>query len=111
MSAVTHRLYLTKAVNSASQGDPVRIGLVLMLQEGPECNLHKGPNPTGIDTQTGDVVRLFHPRRDIWSDHCGYLGQQIVGLTAVGRTTTASLLEMNDPERRRVRELVARIQS
>ena len=60
--------------------------------------------------QTGDVVRLFHPRRDVWSDHFGYLGQHIVGLTAVGRTT-ASLLDMNDPERRRVRELVAQIQS
>jgi HNH endonuclease len=75
----------------------------------PECNLHKGPNLTGIDPQTGDVVRLFHPRLDIWSDHFGYLGLDIVGVTAVGRTT-ASLLDMNDPERRRVRELVARIQ-
>jgi hypothetical protein len=76
----------------------------------PECNLHKGPNLTGIDPQTGDVVRLFHPRRDIWSDHFGYLGVYVVGFTAVGRTTV-SLLDMNDPERRRVRELVARIQT
>ena len=76
----------------------------------PECNLYKGPNLTGIDPQTGDVVRLFHPRRHIWSDHFGYLGLSIVGFTAVGRTT-ATLLDMNDPERRRVRELVARIQS
>jgi hypothetical protein len=77
----------------------------------PICaNTADWPNLTGIDPQSGDVVRLFHPRRDFWSDHFGYLGQQIIGLTAVGRTT-ASLLDMNDPERRRVRELVARIQS
>jgi HNH endonuclease len=76
----------------------------------PDCNLRKGPNLTGIDPQTGDVVRLFHPRRDIWSDHFGHLGLCVVGITAVGRTT-ASLLGMNDPERRRVRELIARIQS
>jgi 5-methylcytosine-specific restriction endonuclease McrA len=28
------------------------------------CNLCKGPNLTGIDTLTGEVVPLFHPRRD-----------------------------------------------
>lgn len=76
----------------------------------PECNLHKGPNLTGLDQQTGDVVRLFHPRRDIWSDHFRYLGLYVVGFTATGRTT-AALLEMNSPQRRRVRELIARIQS
>jgi hypothetical protein len=75
----------------------------------PDCNLRKGPNLTGIDPQAGAVVRLFHPRRDVWSDHFGYEGPSIVGTTAIGRTT-ASLLEMNDPERRRVRELIANIQ-
>jgi hypothetical protein len=44
-----------------------------------------------------------------WSDHFVYEGQHVLGITAVGRTT-ASLLEMNDPERRRVRELIANIQ-
>ena len=67
-------------------------------------------DPASCHAQTGEVVRLFHPRRDIWSDHFGYLELDIVGVTVVGRTT-ASLLDMNDPERRRVRELVARIQS
>jgi len=31
----------------------------------PDCNLRKGPNLTGIDSETGEVVRLFHPRRDV----------------------------------------------
>ena len=75
----------------------------------PDCNLRKGPNLTGIDPATGDVVRLFHPRRDVWSDHFAYNGAEIVGLSPVGRTTVP-LLEMNDPERRRVRELIANIQ-
>jgi hypothetical protein len=26
------------------------------------CNLHKGPNPTGIDSSTAEVAPLFHPR-------------------------------------------------
>ena len=75
----------------------------------PDCKLRKGPNLTGIDPQTAGVVPLFHPRRDAWSNHFAYDGQHVVGTTAVGRTTV-SLLEMNDPERIRVRELIARIQ-
>jgi 5-methylcytosine-specific restriction endonuclease McrA len=30
----------------------------------PECNLRKGPNLTGIDPDTGAVIRLFQPRTD-----------------------------------------------
>jgi 5-methylcytosine-specific restriction endonuclease McrA len=33
----------------------------------PDCNLRKGPNLTGIDPQTGEVTRLFDPRRDVCS--------------------------------------------
>ena len=76
----------------------------------PDCNLRKGPNLTGIDPHTGEVVRLFHPRRDRWFDHFTYEEQYVVGTTSVGRTTV-SLLEMNDPERRRIRELVSQIQN
>jgi hypothetical protein len=75
----------------------------------PDCNLRKGPNLTGIDPQTGEIGRLFHPRRDTWFDHFRYEGQNIVGTTSIGRTTV-SLLEMNHPERRRVRELIVSIQ-
>jgi hypothetical protein len=64
---------------------------------------------TGIDADTGDVVSLFHPRRDRWFDHFFYEEQYVVGITPSGRTTV-SLLEMNDPERRRIRELIAQIQ-
>ena len=75
----------------------------------PDCNLRKGPNLTGIDPETGEVVRLFHLRRDVWSDHFGYVESALVGATAIGRTTVL-LLQMNDPERRRVRELITHIQ-
>ncbi len=74
----------------------------------PACNLHKGSNLTAIDPQTGELVRLFHPRRDIWGQHFSNEGARVVGITAVGRTT-ASLLQMNDAERQRIRELIATI--
>jgi len=68
----------------------------------PACNLHKGPNLTGIEPDTGSVVRLFHPRRDVWEEHFGFDGIRITGKTPVGRTS-AWLLQMNDVERLRIR--------
>jgi len=55
------------------------------------CNLHKGPNLTGIDPDTGSVVALFHPRRDPWSDHFVAQGATVVGLTPTGRATVRTL--------------------
>ena len=33
------------------------------------CNQHKGPNIAGRNPETGEIVELFHPRRDWWGDH------------------------------------------
>ena len=49
------------------------------------CNLHKGPNLTGIDPSTEQIVPLFHPRRDRWSEHFLFEGVHIVGTSAIGR--------------------------
>jgi hypothetical protein len=59
-----------------------------------ECNLHKGPNLTGIDPETGDIVPLFHPRRDSWTEHFAFRGAVIIGLTPAGRATV-NVLAMN----------------
>jgi HNH endonuclease len=69
------------------------------------CNLRKGPNLTGIDPITGDIVPLFDPRRDVWSEHFRFRGPVIDGATAVGRTTV-KLLAMNDTRRIERRELL-----
>jgi len=67
------------------------------------CNLHKGPNLTGIDPQTGLVVPLFHPRHDRWSEHFVFMGARIEGLSATGRATI-KVLAMNDARRLEVRQ-------
>jgi hypothetical protein len=59
------------------------------------CNAYKGPNLAAIDPDSGDVVTLFHPRRDRWHDHFALRGAEIVGRTARGRATVR-LLHMND---------------
>jgi hypothetical protein len=69
------------------------------------CNLLKGPNLTGIDPDSGDITRLFHPRRDRWALHFGMDGSRITGLTAEGRTT-AWLLDFNCDERLALRDVL-----
>jgi hypothetical protein len=62
------------------------------------CNRHKGPNLTGIDPITNEIVPLFHPRRLIWTGHFIMRGIELVGLTSTGRATVV-LLQMNAARR------------
>ena len=34
-----------------------------------DCNCFKGPNVASFDPLTGQMVRLFNPRPDLWADH------------------------------------------
>lgn len=63
------------------------------------CNFSKGPNLSGIDPVDGEIVTLFNPRTQQWSDHFKQRGGEILGLTPAGRATVR-VLGMN--ERRRV---------
>ena len=38
------------------------------------CNNHKGPNIAGIDSLSGQLTRLFHPRSDQWKEHFRWPG-------------------------------------
>jgi hypothetical protein len=82
-------------IATSHRGTDARENLALACQL---CNLLKGPNLSGIDPDTDELVRLFHPRKDVWEDHFRFDGPVIVGLTDIGRTT-AWLLEMNSDDR------------
>lgn len=60
------------------------------------CNVHKGADVSGVDSTSGEVVRLFHPRLDRWSEHFHVDREtgRIVGITSVGQAT-ASRLNLN----------------
>ena len=66
------------------------------------CNLRKGPNLTGVDPISGELVPLFHPRRDRWTDHFMFRGVRIQGNTPAGRATVV-VLAMNDARRLELR--------
>ncbi|MFZ0962513.1 MAG: HNH endonuclease [Terriglobia bacterium] len=71
------------------------------------CNLRKGPNLTGVDPLSRELVPLFHPRRDQWAEHFLFRGVRIMGITPIGRATV-HVLAMNDARRLELRsELLA----
>jgi hypothetical protein len=57
------------------------------------CNGYKADQVRAADPQTGQLVDLFHPRTDRWSEHFQWStdGTQIVGHTPCGRATVAAL--------------------
>ena len=69
------------------------------------CNFSKGPNLSGKDPLTDNVVRLFDPRRQAWNRHFEWLGGLLVGRTQTGRATIA-VLDMNDPQRVELRQML-----
>jgi hypothetical protein len=62
------------------------------------CNSHKGDRLAALDPQTGEVVRLFDPRRQAWSDHFLWTsdGTLVAGRTPVGRASVLAL-QLNRP--------------
>ena len=62
------------------------------------CNRYKGPNIAGRDGEGGDLVPLFNPRTDAWTDHFESTSGSIIARTAVGRVTI-QVLHINAPDR------------
>jgi hypothetical protein len=62
------------------------------------CNLYKSDQLEGLDEATGEVLRLFHPRQDLWENHFRVDPESgtIAGLTPIGRATV-STFQMNRP--------------
>lgn len=67
------------------------------------CNSSKGPNIAGIDPVSGEIARLFHPRRDVWTDHFAWKEAWLFGLTSFARATI-QVLSINAPEAVALRE-------
>lgn len=63
------------------------------------CNSYKGSQTEHQDPLSGQVVKLFDPRRQIWNEHFEWFdhGTRILGLTAVGRATVAALRLNREP--------------
>ena len=96
---------LTQAVNS---GIPLSVDHILPQVRGGAttfenvclacrpCNEFKSAVTQAIDPLTGELVPLFHPRQQCWTDHFAWSedGSRVEGKTAVGRATVLAL-QMN----------------
>jgi len=71
------------------------------------CNMRKGSDVASFDASTDRVVALYHPRRQVWSEHFRLAGIVIEPLTDAGRVTVA-LLQLNRAALLLEREFLAR---
>lgn len=57
------------------------------------CNGYKGRQTEAKDPETEQIVPLFNPRKQIWSEHFQWSqeGTQILGKTPCGRATVMAL--------------------
>ena len=102
-SELSHHVEHIVAKQHAGTDEPDNLALACH-----RCNLCKGPNLTGVDPLSGDVVSLFHPRRDRWDQHFVLREVHITGTTPIGRATV-QVLAINDVRRMELRaELLAR---
>src|SRR5436305_9356781 len=64
----------------------------------PACNGHKNNRIAAADPATEELVRLFDPRHQVWSQHFTWneAGDEILGLTPTGRATVVAL-HLNRP--------------
>ena len=58
-----------------------------------ECNAHKARKVKGFDILTGKNVKLFNPRKQIWTRHFEFSQDfsEIIGKTSCGRATIEAL--------------------
>jgi hypothetical protein len=80
---------------AARGGTPTLENLAFSCQG---CNNHKFTSVEAIDLVTAEMVPLFNPRTERWSDHFAWSEDSttVIGLTAIGRATIGKL-RLNRP--------------
>ncbi len=102
LSFAPHQIDHIIAEKHGGPTDPDNLALCCTL-----CNRHKGSDLTAIDPQTGQIVHLFNPRRQVWTDHFRLdPNGMLTGDTPEGRATIR-LLQLNRPERIEERQMLA----
>jgi len=73
-----------------------------------DCNRFKGSDIASIDPVSGELIPLFNPRSQDWSEHFRIAGSRIEPRTAIGRVTEL-ILRLNLPSRVEVRKILIAI--
>ncbi len=78
-----------------------------MAYSCPHCNQHKGTDIATFLESSNDLIRLFDPRNDQWSNHFTTDEGKVLGITKIGKATV-KLLKLNDRNRLMLRNLLAK---
>jgi hypothetical protein len=70
-----------------------------------DCNRFKGSDAAAFDPESDDLVPLFNPRMQVWSEHFAASNGVIVGVSPIGRAT-AKLLKFNLAARVEIRAIL-----
>lgn len=83
-------MHIEHIIPIAAGGETVEENLWLAC---PLCNGHKATKTENIDPETSQLVPLFNPRQEIWTDHFRWSanGIEIIGTTPIGRATVHAL--------------------
>jgi hypothetical protein len=65
------------------------------------CNLHKADRISVTSSVNGDVIPLFNPRLDDWSNHFEWDDYTLVSKSEIGRVTIQAL-DLNHDRRIRI---------
>ena len=100
MASVSSRSYLAEKHGGQTLADNLALSCYY-------CNSFKGPNIAGIDPDGAPelAVQLFHPRKQVWSEHFEWNGAVLTGITPTGRATI-SVLRINDSDAIEFRRLL-----
>jgi HNH endonuclease len=90
-------------VPEASGGDTAFENLCFCC---PKCNSYKREALQGLDPETKNLSRLFHPHADVWNDHFAWSEDKatLIGKTTIGRATI-NRLKLNVSERVELRRV------
>ena len=71
---------------------------------------HRADRIAALDPQTGEIVRIFNPRHQNWSEHFAWndSADRILGMTPTGRATVIAL-NLNRATLVRARQLWVRV--
>ena len=96
-SAARHQVDHVIAIKHGGATELSNLALSCLL-----CNRRKASDIGATDPDSGQFVRLFHPRTQAWADHFEIVVHEIHGRTTNGRAT-AEFLQFNLPDRLRER--------
>lgn len=87
---ISYKLELEHLFPKAEGGETIEENLWLACRQ---CNLSKGIKIDGFDSFTFERVKLFNPRKQIWSEHFLWNDDNtlIIGKTPCGRATVLAL--------------------